>query len=163
MRVVVQKVTSASVSVGADDGGAREEYHSEIGAGLLLLVGVSDADGDAEVEWIARKIAHLRIFEDSNDKMNLSVKDVGGAILSVSQFTLFGDIHKGNRPSFVSAGEPEHARKVWKQLDTVLEHEHGLVVREGVFGAHMKVELLNDGPVTLVIDTERDMRHWASP
>lgn len=152
MRVVVQKVTSASVSVEPD-------YRKDIGGGLLLLVGVSDTDGDAEVEWVAHKVANLRIFEDDAGKMNRSVMEVKGSILSVSQFTLFADVHKGNRPSFVRAGEPHHAEKIWKQLDSSLASEYGLPVQEGQFGTHMEVQLLNDGPVTILLDTASDMKH----
>jgi D-tyrosyl-tRNA(Tyr) deacylase len=152
MRVVLQKVSSASVSVG-------EEYSRSIGAGFVALVGVSDSDGDAEVEWVARKMAHLRVFADAEDHMNLDINAVSGAVLSISQFTLFADIHKGNRPSFVSAGEPTHAKAVWEQLNGVLSSDYGLDVEPGIFGAHMQVSLVNDGPVTIVIDTDLDMKH----
>lgn len=152
MRVVVQKVSRAAVSVtGAENSSA------DIGTGLLLLVGVADSDGPQEVAWMAHKLANLRIFEDVAGKLNLSVTDVGGSVLSVSQFTLFGDVRRGNRPSFVAAGEPSHAKRLWEELTTTLSRDHGLAVKTGVFGAHMEVELVNDGPVTLLIDTERDM------
>ncbi|MCI1983171.1 MAG: D-aminoacyl-tRNA deacylase [Bifidobacteriaceae bacterium] len=159
MRVVLQKVASASVRVDAAESGLDTEYVRSIGIGFVVLVGVSDADGDAEVEWVAHKIAHLRVFADENDKMNLGISDVGGSVLSISQFTLFADIHKGNRPSFVGAGEPGHAKRVWERLNGVLTEKHGLPVESGIFGTHMKVELVNDGPVTIVIDTDEDMKH----
>lgn len=152
MRVVVQRVSQAAVHVkGSDDSLQR------IGTGLLLLVGVADSDGPQEVAWVARKIANLRIFEDVAGKLNLSAIDVGGSVLSVSQFTLFGDVRRGNRPSFVAAGEPGHAKQLWEDLTATLSSEHGLSVKTGVFGAHMEVQLVNDGPVTLLIDTDRDM------
>jgi D-tyrosyl-tRNA(Tyr) deacylase len=152
MRVVLQKVSSAGVTVG-------DEYEKSIGVGFVALVGVSDSDGDAEVGWVARKMAHLRVFADDNDKMNLGILDVSGSILSISQFTLFADLRKGNRPSFVTAGEPTHARRVWEQLNETLSTEYGLHVEPGIFGAHMQVRLVNDGPVTIVIDTDTDMKH----
>lgn len=128
-----------------------------IGEGYMLLVGVGDEDGDEHVAWLAHKIANLRVFEDENGKMNRSIQDVGGEVLSISQFTLFGDVRKGNRPSFVAAGKPEHAEKVWRQFGDALRAE-GLTVKEGKFGAHMRVSLTNDGPVTIVMDTDQLMR-----
>lgn len=151
MRIVMQRTTGASVdapSIG---------WHREIGAGLVVLVGVADSDGDAEVAWVAKKIASMRIFSDDADKMNLSIKDVGGEVLSVSQFTLFANIRKGNRPSFVSSGEPTHAKAVWEQLNQELATTYGLSVKTGVFATDMKVSLVNDGPVTIAFDTETMM------
>ena len=164
MRIVIQRVSTAQVSLedpseirpGNLLSGDDTNAHS-IGQGLVLLVGVADSDGQKEVRWAARKIASMRIFADENGKMNLSLKDIHGQILSISQFTLFGDIHKGNRPSFISAGKPDHAVKVWRDLNDELRTAHGLTVRTGWFGTDMAVSLINDGPTTILVDTDRDM------
>jgi D-tyrosyl-tRNA(Tyr) deacylase len=145
MRIVVQRVASASVTVGGETVGA-------IGRGLLLLVGVTHDDTEADAKWMADKIAGLRIFEDDAGKMNLSVLDVGGSVLSVSQFTLYGDCRKGRRPNFMEAARPEQAEPLYETLNRHLR-EHGLVVETGRFGAMMRVSLVNDGPVTLILDT----------
>lgn len=140
MRAVVQRVAWARVRVeGALTG--------EIGPGLLVLAGVAPTDGAAQVAWMAEKLQNLRIFEDEAGKMNRSVRDVGGGILCVSQFTLYGDVQKGRRPSFIGAAPPAIAEPLYRQLCDALS------AQRGVFGADMKVELLNDGPVTLLIDT----------
>lgn len=118
-----------------------------------LLVGVTDEDGEEQISWLAHKILNLRVFEDEQGKMNRSIKDIGGEILSISQFTLFADVRKGNRPSFVKAGKPEHANITWIKFNEALR-SGGVPVREGRFGAHMRVGLINDGPVTIVIDTD---------
>ena len=159
MRIVLQRVSAASVDVVDESTGERDESFEpqSIGLGYMLLVGVSDEDGDEQVAWLAHKIANLRVFEDENGKMNRSIQDVGGEVLSISQFTLFGDVRKGNRPSFIAAGKPEHAEKVWHQFGEALRAE-GLTVKEGRFGAHMRVGLTNDGPVTIVMDTDQLMR-----
>ncbi|GHP12713.1 D-aminoacyl-tRNA deacylase [Lentilactobacillus fungorum] len=146
MRIVLQKVNRASVSV---DG----VLHGKIGRGFMLLVGVKDSDGTDEINYLAHKIHKLRVFEDDNDKLNLDIDTVGGSILSISQFTLYADTKKGNRPSFVNAGEPEHAQKVYEQFNQALR-DAGLEVQTGVFGADMQVDLENDGPVTILFDTE---------
>jgi D-tyrosyl-tRNA(Tyr) deacylase len=146
MRIVLQKVNRASVSV---DG----VVHGKIGRGFMLLVGVKDSDGTDEINYLAHKIHKLRVFEDDNDKLNLDIDTVGGSILSISQFTLYADTKKGNRPSFVNAGEPEHAQKVYEQFNQALR-DAGLEVQTGVFGADMQVDLENDGPVTILFDTE---------
>ena len=148
MRIVAQRVSSASVDV------PDQDWHQEIGEGLLLLVGVEDGDGPDQVRWIARKFAHMRIFPDGEGKMNRSVLDVGGQILSVSQFTLYASIKKGNRPGFTQAGEPDHARKVWEDLNRELSDAWGLDVRTGIFGADMHVGLVNEGPTTIIADTD---------
>ncbi|AKV55069.1 D-tyrosyl-tRNA(Tyr) deacylase [Bifidobacterium actinocoloniiforme DSM 22766] len=155
MKIIVQRVSEAGVDVVDEISGKPDTSFEEqrIGHGLLLLVGVADSDGDAQVEYAARKIANMRIFGDEVGKMNKSVLDVGGQVLSVSQFTLFADIKKGNRPSFVDSGEPGNAKAIWEQLNRALEG-HGLAVKTGRFGAHMRVRLLNDGPVTIPIDTD---------
>jgi D-tyrosyl-tRNA(Tyr) deacylase len=122
-----------------------------IGRGFLLLVGFAHADGAAQVEWMAEKVVGLRIFPDAAQKMNLSLADVGGEVLVVSQFTLYGDAAKGRRPSFVDAARPEHAEKLYEDFARLLR-ERGLKVETGVFGAMMQVELVNDGPVTLWLE-----------
>lgn len=154
MKVVLQRVSSASVDALNDLGEPDPTFLPEqIGPGYLLLVGVTDADGDKQIAWLAHKILNLRVFEDAQGKMNRSIQDIGGEILSVSQFTLFADVKKGNRPSFVKAGAPEHADLVWIKFNEALR-SGGVPVREGRFGAHMRVGLVNDGPVTIVIDTD---------
>jgi D-tyrosyl-tRNA(Tyr) deacylase len=122
--------------------------------GFLVLAGVADDDEDKDALWIAEKIAGLRVFEDSDEKMNLSLADVQGAVLLVSQFTLFGDCRKGRRPSFVEAARPEKARALYEKLAENLR-QLGLVVETGIFQAHMEVRLLNDGPVTLLLDSRK--------
>jgi D-tyrosyl-tRNA(Tyr) deacylase len=146
MRVVLQRVKEASVSI---DG----QVHGKIGKGFVLLVGVSDSDGDEEVAYLTHKISKLRVFEDDHGKLNLDINAVNGAILSISQFTLYADTKKGNRPSFTKAGEPEHADKVYEQLNESLR-QTGLDVQTGVFGADMLVNIQNDGPVTILFDTD---------
>jgi D-aminoacyl-tRNA deacylase len=147
MRAVVQRVAQARVTVAADVAG-------EIGAGLLVLLGVTHEDGPSDVAYIAGKVADLRIFEDGDGKMNRSVRDVGGAVLVVSQFTLCGDCRRGRRPSFDAAASPATARQLYEEVVRVLG-ERGLTVRTGVFQAHMQVELTNDGPVTVLLDSNR--------
>ncbi len=159
MRIVLQKVSQASVSIEpeSDIPETLDFKTQSISHGLVLLVGIEDSDSDNKVNWAARKIANMRIFEDENGKMNRSVLDVNGEILSISQFTLYADIHKGNHPSFISAGEPAHAQQLWKQLNDTLRTEYNLPVKEGIFGSHMNVSLTNDGPVTIIINTETSM------
>lgn len=144
MRVVLQRVSCASVTV---DG----TVVGQIGRGFALLVGVTHDDGQAEAAWLARKIAGLRLFEDDAGKMNLSLDDVGGAVLAVSQFTLYGDARKGRRPSFTHAARPEHAEPLFDTFVARLRDE-GLMVETGVFGAMMEVAIQNDGPVTLILE-----------
>lgn len=146
MKTVIQRVSEASVTI---DG----RVHGEIGRGFLVLLGVSDADDEMVAARMADKIARMRIFTDEDDKMNLSLEQVGGAVLSISQFTLFADCRKGNRPSFSDAGKPAHAEPLYRYFNECLRR-HGLRVEEGVFGADMKVRLLNDGPVTIVLDSD---------
>jgi D-tyrosyl-tRNA(Tyr) deacylase len=144
MKAVVQRVSQASVSVGGRTVG-------EIGKGLLVLVGFAEGDGGDEMEWMAAKLRGLRIFSDSEGRMNLDVGEVGGEMLLVSQFTLYGDVSRGRRPSFVAAAEPEEARRLYDEFVSVCRG--GVVpVATGEFGARMEVSLLNDGPVTLVIE-----------
>ncbi len=147
MRVVLQRVSRASVAV---DG----EVVGNIGKGILVLLGVCDDDTDADITYMADKIAGLRIFEDEDEKMNLSLEDIGGEILVVSQFTLYGDCRKGRRPSFSSAGKPDYANDMYEKFMAYLR-EKGFKVEHGIFGADMMVDLLNDGPVTLLLDSKK--------
>ena len=145
MRVVVQRVRKASVTV---DG----KVTGEIGQGLLLLVGIHQDDTEDQLAWICDKILKLRIFDDKNGKMNDSVQDVLGELLVVSQFTVYGDAEKGNRPSYIQAAGPEKAEQLYEQMIHYLRRESDLNVATGEFGAYMDVELLNDGPVTIILD-----------
>lgn len=146
MRAVIQRVTEASITV---DGKAV----GHIGLGLLVLLGIGHQDGANEVEWLARKLVDMRIFSDANGKMNLSVRDIEGQILLVSQFTLLGDARKGNRPSFIAAAPPAVAIPLYEAFIEKLNDLMGKPTETGIFGADMKVSLLNDGPVTIVLDT----------
>lgn len=157
MKVVLQRVSEASVDVVNELGTLDPTFKpQQIGPGFMILVGVTDEDGDKQIAWLAHKILNLRVFEDAQGKMNRSIQDIGGEILSISQFTLFADVHKGNRPSFIKAGKPEHADLMWIKFNEALR-SGGVPVKEGRFGAHIRVGLVNDGPVTIVIDTETDM------
>ena len=147
MRVVIQRVSEASVSV-------ENCITGQIKKGLLVLAGFEDSDNIEDIEWLSKKIVQLRIFSDSNDLMNLSVHDVLGDILVVSQFTLHASTKKGNRPSFIKAAKPEKAIPLYEQFKKQLEVELGKPVQSGVFGAMMNVSLINDGPVTITIDTK---------
>ena len=147
MRIVLQRVKSASVSI--DD-----VVVGNINQGFLLLVGVGPEDSSDDASYLARKIAGMRIFSDENGKMNLSIDQIGGKILSVSQFTLFADTKKGNRPSFTGAASPEAANKLYEEFNEILRTEYGLIVETGEFGADMQVSLVNDGPVTILLDTK---------
>jgi D-aminoacyl-tRNA deacylase len=145
VRIVLQRVSEASVAVGG-------ERVSEIGPGLLLLVGVATGDGEAQADWLAEKVAGLRIFNDENGKMNLSVRDVEGGVLAVSQFTLLADTRKGKRPSFVHAAPPEVAAPLFDYFCERLRAAGVSPVETGSFGAMMEVALVNDGPVTIVLE-----------
>ena len=147
MRAVVQRVSEASVTV---DGAIT----GQIGRGFLVLLGIAGDDTEQDVVWIAEKIAGLRVFEDSEGRMNLGLAEVAGAVLLVSQFTLYGDCRKGRRPSFVAAARPEVAIPLYESVIAELRG-HGLPVETGKFQAHMDVRLLNDGPVTLLLDSRR--------
>lgn len=150
MKIVIQRVKNASVTI-------DEEVHGKIQIGYMILVGIQDSDNEEILKKMALKVSNLRIFEDENGKMNLNLSQVGGDILSISQFTLYADCHKGNRPSFSSAGKPEHAKKMYLAFNEELR-ALGIHVEEGIFGADMKVELLNDGPVTIILDSAIDIR-----
>ena len=147
MRAVIQRVEKASVSV-------EGEIKGQIGAGFLVLIGVEEGDGDADFRYIAEKVPNLRVFEDEQGKMNRSLLDVGGELLAVSQFTLLGDARGGRRPSFITAARPETADPMYERL-VADWRVRGIRVETGVFGAHMKVALVNDGPVTILLDSRR--------
>jgi D-tyrosyl-tRNA(Tyr) deacylase len=147
MRALIQRVTYAFVKV-------NHKITGEIKNGLLVFVGIENADNEADIEWLCRKIVNLRIFNDAAGVMNLSVKDIDGAILLVSQFTLHAATAKGNRPSYIRAGKPDVAIPMYEKTITQMELELGKPIATGIFGADMKVELLNDGPVTIWIDTK---------
>lgn len=147
MRTVIQRVKSASVTIGG-------KIKSSIGPGLLVLVGIEEADGPDDLEWLCNKIVQLRIFDDSNGVMNLSVLESGGAILAVSQFTLHAKTKKGNRPSYIRAARPETAIPLYNDFVGRLSELTGKETATGEFGAMMDVGLINDGPVTIIIDTK---------
>lgn len=148
MRAVVQRVSQSSVTVDGESVGAIEQ-------GLLVLLGVTHDDTQQDACYLAEKIANLRIFEDEADKLNRSVKDIHGAVLSVSQFTLYGDCRRGRRPSFTEAARPEQAAALYGQFNDCLRAE-GLAVQTGQFQAHMEVALVNDGPVTMLLDSRKN-------
>ena len=147
MRAVIQKVLQASVNV-------EEKQVSSIGKGLLVLLGIEDADTDEDIDWLVKKMLQLRIFDDESGVMNLSVQDVGGDVIIVSQFTLYASTKKGNRPSYIRASKPDIAIPMYEKFIQKTEEVLGEKVGTGVFGAMMKVELINDGPVTIIIDTK---------
>lgn len=146
MRVVLQRCSRAEVRI---DG----QVVGKIDKGFMALVGITDGDTKAEVEPVAKKVAQMRVFEDAEGKMNLGLKEVGGAILSISQFTLYADCKKGNRPSFIHAARPEVAEPLYDYFNNILRTQYGLHVETGRFGADMKVDFINDGPVTIILDS----------
>ena len=148
MRAVIQRVTKAAVRV-------SDKQVAGIGQGFLVLLGVGRADDETDAQYIADKVAVLRVFEDAEGKMNLSVQDVGGAVLVVSQFTLFADSRKGRRPSFIDAAEPEKAQRLYHRVVEILRQRQ-IRTEEGVFQASMQVELINDGPVTILLDSKKN-------
>lgn len=147
MRAVIQRVSFASVKV-------EEKIVGAIKNGLLVLLGIEDADTIEDIEWLSAKIVNLRIFNDADGVMNISIKDIDGDILLVSQFTLHASTKKGNRPSYIKASKPETAIPLYEQMMLQLEKDLGKKIQTGIFGADMKVELLNDGPVTILMDTK---------
>ena len=147
MRAVIQRVTKASVTI-------EGKIHAAIQNGLLVLVGIEDADTTEDIEWLSGKIVNLRIFNDPDGVMNVSVKDMDGEIMAVSQFTLHASSKKGNRPSYIKASKPDIAIPLYEKFVQQLSGDLGKKVQTGVFGADMKVELLNDGPVTILFDTK---------
>jgi len=148
MRAVIQRVSEAKVTI---DG----TIFSSIGKGLLVLIGIEDADTDEDIQWLSQKIVQLRIFEDEQGVMNISLKDTVGQLLLVSQFTLHAAVKKGNRPSYIKASKPEIAIPLYEKMVQQLQTDQGKEIQTGVFGADMKVALVNDGPVTIIIDTKR--------
>ena len=151
MKLILQRVKHASVTI-------EGSVHGKIEQGFMILVGIQNEDTKEIVEKMAEKVAKLRVFTDDADKMNLNLQQVNGSILSISQFTLYADCHKGNRPSFSNAGNPSIAKPLYLYFNTCLR-KLGFCVEEGIFGANMQVELLNDGPVTIILDSEIDIRH----
>jgi D-aminoacyl-tRNA deacylase len=147
MRVVIQRVSAASVQVGSVEVAA-------ISAGLMVLVGIEDVDNEEDISWISHKIVQLRVFNDDQGIMNRSVLDIGGELLLVSQFTLFANTKKGNRPSYIRASKPTVAVPLYEALISSLNHLMGIPVKTGVFGADMQLALVNDGPVTILIDSK---------
>lgn len=146
MRIVIQRVKNASVT-------ADKRLVGSIKHGLLLLIGICEEDSQEDIEWLSNKVVNMRIFNDDQGKMNLSLKDVGGSILNISQFTLFASTKKGNRPSFIKSASPEYANNLYEKWCDKIESLN-IPSEKGIFGADMKVELLNDGPVTIVIDSK---------
>lgn len=147
MRVVIQRVQHASVTI-------EGQVHSSIGKGYLILIGICEEDNNEDVDWLVRKIVGLRVFDDENHVMNRDIMDVNGEVLVISQFTLFASYKKGNRPSWFRAGSHEHSIPLYEAFCQRLSDQLGKLVGTGVFGADMKVELLNDGPVTICMDTK---------
>ena len=147
MRLVIQRVGSAAVKI-------AESVVSEIGTGLLILVGIEDADKTEDIEWLVKKTCQLRIFNDPEGVMNLSVQDIGGEIILVSQFTLHASTRKGNRPSYIRAARPETAIPMYEKLVEAFTSAIGKPIGTGIFGAHMEVKLVNDGPVTIILDSK---------
>ena len=147
MRAVIQRVSRASVTINNNEKCA-------IGSGLLILIGIEESDNDSDVDWLSNKIVQLRIFNDNNGIMNLSVKDIDGEILVISQFTLHAKTRKGNRPSYIRAAHPDIAIPLYNKLIGLLSQLTGKETRSGEFGAMMQIELINDGPVTIIIDTK---------
>lgn len=147
MRAVIQRVTHASVTI-------NEKIKGEIQSGLLVLLGVEETDTEKDIDWLVKKIIQLRIFSDAEGKMNLSVQDINGDILVISQFTLFASTKKGNRPSFLRSAKPDIAIPLYEQFLSELQHQLNKELYSGEFGADMKVELINDGPVTIIIDSK---------
>lgn len=149
MRIVVQRASEGSVTI------SENNYEEKIGKGLVVLLGIKTGDSEKDVVFLADKCCNLRIFEDENDKMNLSVKDISGEILIISQFTLYGDAQKGNRPGFTDAARPEEAIPLYEKfIEKIKENIGDSRVRTGIFGAMMKVKIFNDGPVTIIIDSK---------
>ncbi len=147
MKAVIQRVQHAGVSIGG-------ELHASIGKGLLILVGIQADDTDEDIEWLTSKIGNLRVFDDENGVMNLSVKEINGEILAVSQFTLMARTKKGNRPSYIDAARPEISVPLYERFVRAMNEEMQKEIKTGVFGANMQVDLTNDGPVTILMDTK---------
>ena len=147
MKVVIQRVSEARVKV-------CEKLISEIKLGFLILLGVEKSDSQTDINWLVSKISNLRVFSDDKLKMNLSIKDIKGEIIVVSQFTLHAKTKKGNRPSYINAANPEHAKPLYDEFISKLKNESGVDVKSGIFGANMQLAIVNDGPVTIIIDSK---------
>lgn len=147
MKVVIQRVTESSVEI-------EGKIHGQIGPGMMILVGIEAEDDMSDIEWLTSKIVNLRIFDDENGVMNRSIKDVDGEILVISQFTLHASTKKGNRPSYIKAARPEISVPLYEDFKKILTRDLGKNIQCGIFGAEMKVSLINDGPVTIIIDTK---------
>jgi D-tyrosyl-tRNA(Tyr) deacylase len=147
MRTVLQRVKNSSVTING-------ETTRSIKEGLLILIGIEDLDNQEDINWLVKKILNLRIFSDSDDKMNLSIEDINGSLMVISQFTLFASTKKGNRPSYLKSSKPDIAIPLYNQFVSTLRHHTTLEIEEGEFGADMQIELVNDGPVTIFIDTK---------
>ena len=147
MRAVVQRVTNSSVTV-------DEQITGQIGKGLMVLIGVEEGDTEKDAEYIAKKVTALRVFDDAEGVMNLSVQDISGEILAISQFTLLGDVRKGNRPSYFTAARPEEADRLYRKVIDLIK-EKGIHVEEGIFQAEMLVQIDNDGPVTILLESHK--------
>jgi len=145
MKLVIQRVKQAKVEV-------EEKLISEIGKGFLVLIGVTHTDTKETADYLAKKLCNLRVFEDENEKMNLGLKDIQGQLLLVSQFTLYGDCARGNRPSFIEAAKPDFANELYEYFCQQCKQEYGLKVQKGIFGANMQISLVNDGPVTILLE-----------
>lgn len=146
MKIIIQRCSRAEVRING-------EVVGKIGKGFVLLVGITHSDTRQNADFLAKKVAGMRIFEDAEDKMNLSLAEVGGAVLSISQFTLYGNAQKGNRPSFIEAARPEVAEPLYNYFNQTLREQYGLQVETGRFGAHMMVDFVNDGPVTIIVES----------
>ncbi len=152
MRVIVQRVTDAGVYI------AKENYKAEIGKGIVILLGIKSDDSENDVNFVADKCSGLRIFEDENEKMNLSLKDIDGEVLIISQFTLYGDAQKGNRPSFIEAAKPDIAIPLYEKFINRMKSNLGEEkIKTGIFGAMMQVKILNDGPVTILVESKQQV------
>lgn len=147
MRVVIQRVTEARVII-------EGKVHADIPDGLLVFLGIEDIDSFEDIEWLSSKIVSLRIFNDANGVMNISIKEINGSILLISQFTLHASTRKGNRPSYIRASKPDIAIPLYEKMIQQLSNDLGKIVKTGIFGADMKVELINNGPVTIVMDSK---------
>ncbi|MBO5407509.1 MAG: D-tyrosyl-tRNA(Tyr) deacylase [Bacteroidales bacterium] len=154
MRTVIQRVVESSVAVAPQEGMERSEVIGKIGKGMMVLVGIEAADDDTDIAWLSKKIVNLRIFDDAQGVMNLSIKDAGGDILLISQFTLQAATAKGNRPSYIKAAPPAIAIPIYEKFIKQLENDLGKGIQTGRFGADMKVNIVNDGPVTILIDSK---------
>ena len=147
MRAVIQRVTQVRVIIKGD-------VHASIGDGLLVLLGIEDADTEEDIQWLSGKITSLRIFNDNNGVMNISIREMGGEILLISQFTLHASTRKGNRPSYIRASKPEIAIPLYEKMIQQLSRDMDKIIKTGIFGADMKLELINDGPVTILMDSK---------